>query len=112
MPQESPQVSLGALELLKWQENGRRRSLRLVHKVSSKWKLFGTLLGISEDRLDGWAHESHHNAEECWAKVMSHWLSKNGVDYPATWRGLFELLRDAEFSQVAEELKGVLKHIN
>ena len=45
----------------------------------------------------------------CWTKVMQHWLNGVGKDrYPPTWEGLYMLLEDAEYPQVAEDLKKVV----
>ena len=43
-------------------------------------------------------------------KVMEHWLAEGGTpDYPATWEGLYELLEDVEYAEVAEELKRIVQ---
>lgn len=44
------------------------------------------------------------DAESCDA-VISYWLDNPPRYYPATWEGLYELLKDVELSQVAIELE-------
>lgn len=85
------------------------KTLRLVDMVSAKWKNFGVLLGITQNQLDVWEKQYCGNANMCWTKVMAYWLNGGSKDqYPPTWDGLYTLLEDAEYSQVAEELKKVV----
>lgn len=55
---------------------------------------------------DIWGEQYRGNANKCWTKVMEHWLNGVGKDrYPPTWEGLYMLLEDTEYVQIAEELK-------
>ena len=64
------------------------------------------LLGITQNQLEVWEQQYSGNAQNCWRKVMEHWLNGGAKDkYPPTWDGLYDLLEDARCSQVAEELK-------
>ena len=39
-------------------------------------------------------------------QVMDHWLTRGGShDYPATWEGLYSLLNDLGYGNVAVKLK-------
>jgi hypothetical protein len=62
--------------------------------------------------LEGWREECMANAAMCWEKVMQFWLSEyqqecsdEEPEYPATWEGLYEMLEDVEFAEVAKQLK-------
>ena len=80
-----------------------------MDRVCSKWKEFGTLLGISLNTLSVWERQYRGNANMCWTKVMEHWLNGGCKhSYPPTWEGLYLLLEDVQCSQVAEELKKAL----
>ena len=99
-------ISLKSLELVKWKEDGCEMAFRLVDMVSSQWREFGSRLSIEQDQLDSWEDEYRGRAARCWKKVMGHWLSVGGThDYPATWEGLYVLLEDVEYCEVAKELK-------
>ena len=75
-------------------------------RVSAEWRRFGTLLGISRNQLKAWDRENRGDVTMCWEDVMEHWLSGGGThDYPATWEGLYTLLRDCNFSTVAADLQ-------
>ena len=101
--------------LIKWKDSsGEVRKFRLVNIVSSKWEAFGYRLGIAH-MLDGWREECLASAQRCWWKVMQYWLSEyqcdtNTPDYPATWEGMYEMLDDVEFSEVAKQLKEAVEN--
>lgn len=100
-------LSSGTLHLLKWKDKkGGKHIFRLVDRVSAKWKDFGLLLGLSPNQLSAWERQFRGNANKCWTKVMEHWLNGGAKDdYPPTWEGLYMLLENAQFLQVAEDLK-------
>lgn len=48
-------------------------------------------------------------ASECWCRVITDWLDNDGTaNYPASWQGLFTLLRDIGKYGVAKELESAL----
>ena len=67
-----------------------------------KWRDVGNLV-VPRQQLEVWASEKR--AKECCEAVLSYWLDHPPCHYPATWKGLYELLDDSELSQVAAELK-------
>ena len=86
--------------------NGYPHTFRLVNKVSTEWKKFGTILGFEPNQLEEWKEESHDNLTKCWLKVMEEWLNDGSVqEYPTTWEGLYSLLNDCEHSETAIELE-------
>ena len=83
-----------------------------MNRVSAKWYNFGMLLGLDLNQLDGWEAEYRGNASRCWNRVMNQWLTQGGShDYPATWEGLYTLLRDTEFPNIATKLKNAVVRI-
>lgn len=100
-------LSLASLELIKWQDpHGHEQTFRLVDKVSSKWRIFGFRVSLEPDQLRAWEMQFQLDAARCWCEVMRHWLKKGGTrDYPKTWDGLYKMLSDVQYSEVAKELK-------
>ena len=95
-------VTLKALKLVKH----KGEQFRLVNEVSNKWESFGIRLDVTTNQLKAWRKECLGDAEECWMKVMGHWLAEGGTeDYPTTWEGLYLLLDDVECTEVARKLK-------
>lgn len=68
------------------------------------------------NHLDAWEAQHRGNASTCWTKVMERWLAdaegEESHDYPATWEGLCGLLSDAEFMEVAENLREAVTAAN
>ena len=100
-------ISLKLLNLIKWRdERGEEQKFRLVNRVSSRWESFGYRLDLPQNMLDAWREECHHISARCWCKVMHHWLTGGDTpDYPATWDGLYEMLEDVEYFEVARQLR-------
>ncbi len=71
-----------------------------------KWKDFGLRLNMTLNDLEALEREHRGNARDIWNRVMDHWLAgRGGCDYPASWEGLYTLLRDLDLSEVANELE-------
>lgn len=103
-------VKLGTLTLLKWKKDDEcEKMFRLVNEVSMKWREIGYLLGKNANQLDAIDTACLKVASECWCRVMTDWLENNGTpNYPASWKGLFTLLRDVGKYKVAKELESAL----
>ena len=76
-----------------------------MNRVSAKWRKFGLLLDLKANVLDGWDSQYHCKVEDCWVRVMQHWMDGGSKVYPATWQGLYDLVEDVGFPAVAKELK-------
>ena len=99
--------ALKDLQLLKWTSpDGVVHRYRLINHVSAKWKKFGQLISLTENKMENWAKDSETDNEGRWVKVMEAWLEGQGQDaYPPTWQGLFEMLEDVQFGGVVPALK-------
>ena len=106
-------LSINTLTLLKWKDqHGCMKKFKLITKVSSKWRDFGIRLSHELDQLEAWAEECRGVSSRCWCRVMNYWITENdSPDYPATWSGLFLVLEDVEYSEVAAELKKALASV-
>ena len=83
-------------------ERGEVKKFRLKQSIMHKWRDIGDLI-VPWQQLEVWAKEK--DAKECCSAVLSYWLEHSLHNYPATWEGLYELLKDSELGQVAIELK-------
>ena len=97
------------LTLLKWNDGGEEKKLKVTEEIFGEWRKIRKLLGISAQRLDGWWDQSH-NSERCCDKVVGKWLQNPPDEYPATWHGLLVLLDDADFTDLAKTLKKALEN--
>lgn len=59
--------------------------------------------------LTAWREECLGNATRCWLKVMHRWLAgEDASDYPTSWDGLYEMLEDVEYTEVARQLREIV----
>ena len=54
-----------------------------------KWKVIGTLLDITSEKLGIIEHDNHHKAEICCNEMLRWWLR---VDLNASWQKLFTVI--------------------
>ena len=101
-------LTIKTLTLLKWNDGGEKKKLKVTDKIVNQWREIGILLEIPEPTLDGWWTQTH-DVKQCCEKVLGNWLQNPPEDYPATWHGLLELLDDAEFTDLAKTLKKALE---
>ena len=98
---------LGLNYRLEWKDS--QRELNLLKRVSSKWRKFGHLLGISAKELGEINKLCQNNAEKCLEKVVEKWLKVEVLNiYEKTWEGLHELLCDIKLFKVAKDLREAL----
>ena len=90
-------------------DQGQEQQLRIKISVCNKWRNIGHLLKIDKSILQAWATMYHDNPLECIELVMSHWLENPTKEYPVSWEGLKELLKDVELCETVNKLKKALK---
>ena len=67
---------------------------------------------MEQNVLKSLEEKFQRDAAKCWDEVMDRWISIGGTrDYPATWEGLYVLLKDVESFEVAQNLKKVLQQM-
>ena len=91
------------LTMIRWKDKrGEVKRFRLKQSIMHRWRDVGDLVAPWQ-QLEVWATEK--DTKGCCTAVLSYWLEHPPRHYPATWEGLYELLDDCEFGQVAAELK-------
>ena len=82
--------------MISWRnERGEVKKFRLKQSIMHKWRDIGDLV-IPWQQLEVWTKEK--DAKECCSAVLSYRLEYPPHNYPATWEGLYELLKDSELS--------------
>lgn len=94
--------------LIKWKRGDEIRRLRIIATICNKWEDFGKILHIPDPKLSTWWTQTSHDPKKCCNNVFDHWFQNPPKDYPPTWSGFIELLRDFEFEALAEELTEAL----
>ena len=75
-----------------------------MDKVSAKWEEFGWFVGLNANQTTALKKEHLGNCTDCWKAIMAHWLDQGSEDYPVTWLGLYRLVADVGYPDVAKEL--------
>ena len=66
------------------------------------------MLGIQQPKLEAWQVQTSNDPKRCCDEVLAHWLQNPPEEYPPTWHGLIDLLEDANFGALVQELKKAL----
>lgn len=103
-------LTISNLTLIKWEdEEGECHSFKLLELISSKWWDVGIRLGLTIDTLENHRQKNEDNDKRL-EYIFSQWIDSNGhPEYPLTWEGLSELLRDIDKDSAARELVKVLE---
>jgi hypothetical protein len=105
----SERVKIQQLTLIKWKDDqGQTQRFYLMDSIAYKWRTLGELLGLPFSKLQSLAAEHRDKPEECCRAVLGQWLDNPPPDYPTTWQGLLELLKDSQLGQVVTQLRNVL----
>ena len=97
--------TIKTLTVLKWRnDQGNIEKFQTKKQIFIKWRDMGNMLEIPWQVLEDW-ESNKKSSQECCDAVIHHWLNNPTEDYPATWEGLYELLKDCELDVVASKLK-------
>ena len=109
-------IKLRHVSVIKWEdESGKVQQFYLTEKIALKWRTIGELVGLTYSKLhsldDKYQHEFEtRQQEECCQAVLYLWLNNPPPNYPATWKGLIDLLEASKLGEVATELRIVLSN--
>ena len=78
----------------------------LLKAACARWTKFGMLLGLPGNKIDSMSQAHTGDTITSLTQVMQYWLDGlGGLDYPVTWEGLYALLEDVGYDDVAGELR-------
>ena len=88
-----------------------RQKIEIIKMVAPQWRDIGDLLdfdasGETLQRIQ--ANEGQRGVESCCRSMFQHWLQGNGVQQPASWATLLEILEDCNFIRLAAQVKTAL----
>lgn len=84
--------------------------VHIIKTITPKWREFGHLLNFDPDGLTLNLIEAEKKLwgpEACCEEMFQRWLRGEGWQ-PATWRVLIELLEDAKYNHLAQQVKDML----
>lgn len=100
-------VCMSTLNLINWQDRqGKMNTYQLLKTACGRWTKFGMLLGLPGNQLDVLSRVHTGDTVTSLTRIMQYWLDGlGGLDYPVTWEGLYCLLGDVGYDDVAHELR-------
>ena len=108
-----PDFEFSLLDLIKWEdENGKEREFRIYSEIGHKWREIATRLGLKPGVISS-IEDEHRQISSRIAAVLQKWSEnanslRNAKDYPKSWEGLINLLKDVQLGEVAADLKKAL----
>lgn len=87
------------------EENGKE--VRVVKRIAWRWDDVATRLQFDLDDINRIKRDNLSRSNLSCREMFSLWLKGEGRQ-PADWETLIKALREAEFSELAEELQSIL----
>lgn len=87
------------------EENGKE--VRVIKKIAWRWEVVATRLHFDLDEINRIKRDNLNISDPSCREMFSLWLKGKGRR-PADWETLIKALREAEFSELAEELQSIL----
>ena len=100
------------LSRMEYVENGTKKEVRIYDESAHMWPQIGENLGIEGGVLTSIKRDGHDNRERV-VKVLGKWYENaNGLphadEYPMTWKGLINLLKNSDLNRLAEKVRKAL----
>ena len=108
-------ILIGIADILHYQPQERQldliegngREVRVIKKVASRWEDVATRLYFDLDDIKCIKKDNHYITNPSCREMFSLWLKGKGRR-PADWETLIKALREAEFSELVEEVQTIL----
>jgi hypothetical protein len=91
------------LQLLEFDEG--RESLRIMERVTPKWKQVAIALGFNGSRIEAIEMGALRQPEDACLKMFTEWLAGGHDLRPPTWDALIHSLGAANLTEIADLLK-------
>ena len=90
--------------------DGQQKHFRLIDNIQEHWREIGILMGIELPVLNDFEFNCRNLKEQC-RKVLETWLTQGSENYPVTWNGMLNVLKDVKLGEISCQLEKVLgKH--
>ena len=101
-------MTFSQLVLIKYDDHGKQRELRIRNEIAPEWKSLAALLGFKGSNIITIEAATHHQPQEATDKMLREWMAK---DCDCTWRKLIRKMDDAGLRVPARDLANALCHI-
>ena len=88
-------------------EGRRGRKINIIETIGSEWVEVAKALDMGQEDIDIIRSTHSDNDEEACHEMIATWLEGNNGE--VSWTAFIQVLIDAGLSQLADDLKGVLR---
>ena len=101
--------TLNELIILKYEDEGVEKKIRIIRTASHKWKVIASLICDEANQTNILEQKYQNDPEECLRQVFIHnFVEKKPGNYSQDWKGLIELLDDVGLETCAKEVEHAL----
>ena len=101
-------MTFSQLVLIKYDDQGTQRELRIRNEIAPEWKNLAALLGFKPSNVTTIEAAAHYQPQEATDKMLREWMAK---DWDCTWRKLIRKMEDVGLKVPAKDLAYALCHI-
>lgn len=88
---------------------GQEQNLYLIRDIQASCKVLGTILGIDSGTLKGFDILHRGDMPSLCKDILDTWMMRAPENYPVTWGGLLDALRNADLKRIATNLEKALE---
>ena len=100
---------LHELDRIQARVHGKTKTVRVLEGSASRWDEIALRLYFSGDMISQIRMDSQTNALRACQSVFTQWLDgKEGLRTPRTWGTVIDALKEADYGQLADDLKEVI----
>ena len=97
--------SLPELDLLQ----GKSKTVKIINMIAYKWDQFVTRLSFEGHDIKRIERNSNYQTDQACRNALIEWLEGKGRK-PITWGTIIKALEEAQFSEVAKEVREIVLH--
>ena len=88
---------------------GQEQNFYLIRDIQASCKVLGTILGIDSGTLKGLDIMHRGDMPSFCKDILDTWMMRAPENYPVTWVGLLNALKDADLKGIATNLENALE---
>ena len=86
---------------------GNDKTIRVINKIAYRWEQVATRLYFEGNDIERIRRNTNHQTEHACRAMFTEWLEGRGRAQ-ITWETIISALKEAEFSEVANDLEQIL----
>ncbi len=86
---------------------GNGKEVKIITSTAARWEQVATRLHFDRHIIEHITRDHHYQTVPCCRKIFEKWLDGAGRQ-PANWKTLIITLKEANFSELAEEVQEII----